>query len=150
MPSGLGRRIFITAALAWIGANVLLALAGMVFGLGDSPVTGTRSVSITQALLSSGTIVSPPLFVMLAAGLLVLGASIRKAWVTRLATVLLVIGVSVIALDTGGGLQTQAPQYGPTRWMAVVVLGWLFVALSALTAIAGVFHLSRWKEHGAT
>ncbi len=150
VPGGRARRTFIALALVRIAANVVLALASMIFELGDSPVTGTRNVSLGTALWSSGTIVSPPLVSMLVASLLLLGISMRRAWVPRVASVLFVIVIGIVAFDTAGGLHAQAPLYGPTRWAFVVIVGWLFVALSAATVSAGLFHLSRWKEHAAT
>ncbi len=135
------RRVFVVAGLVWIAANAVITAAGVVFGLGDTPVTGTTSISWTGALFTGGTIVSPPLIFMAIAGVLLWGASSTSLRVTRIATVLLVIGIAIIAFDTQGGLHAQAPQYSDQRWYAAVVLGWTFVAISAVAIIAGIAHL---------
>ncbi len=64
--------IFRNAVWVWMGYNVLASLLGWIFGLPDIPNTHARNTDIAlgQIVWSNGTIISPPLFVIVIAGLL--------------------------------------------------------------------------------
>ena len=135
------RRTFLVAAIVWIAANVVLTILGVLLRLGDSPVTSTREITLGRALLDSGTIVSPPLVFMVVAVALLWPAMARNRWAALVATALLAIGTTVVGWDTQGGLHVRAPLYSSSDWNIVLVLGWLFVALSAALVVSGIARL---------
>ena len=135
------RRTFLVTVVVWIAANVVLTILGIVLRLGDSPVTRTREITLGGALLDSGTIISPPLDFMLVAVALLWPAMVRNRRTALVGTALLAIGTAIVAFDTQSGLYVRAPLYSSSDWSFVLVLGWLFVALSAGLVVGGIARL---------
>jgi hypothetical protein len=138
--------VFRTAVWVWIGYNVVVSLLGWLIQLPDLPNTHARNLDITldQVVFSNGTIVSPPLFFMVIAGLLLWGAATSRVWLSATCTVLLIVSMVFTASDEyggDGGLTAQPTLYSDARWHLALVFGWLFIAISAVVALAGIYRL---------
>jgi hypothetical protein len=138
------RRVFLVAACVYIGVNVVVSLIGLLFKLPDLPATQatTDAITVGQVLVSPGTIVSPPLLFMLIAALLLWGVTSRMTWLSRACTILIALGAGTTAVDEYGGLLLKPIQYSQGKWDLVLVLGSVFIAIAAVTAISGVAWLA--------
>jgi hypothetical protein len=138
------RRVFFAAAWAYVGYNVVASAVGAAVGLPDLPASHAATVHLTveQALLSQGTIMSPPLVTMVIAALLLwAAASARRAWMCRACTAVLVVGITLTALDTSGGMGDKPALYSAGRWDLALAIGWVFVVVAACAAVSGVVWL---------
>ena len=78
---------------------------------------------------------------MVIAVALLLPAMARNRWAALVGTALLAIGTAIVGWDTQGGLHVRAHLYPSSDWTVVLVLGWLFVALSAAVGVSGIARL---------
>jgi hypothetical protein len=133
-------RMFVLATLAYIAWNVVVSIIGLIVKLPDLPAAETHADRLTlgQVVADTGTIMSPPLALMILVGLLAWASTNSRAWVSRAATAatVLLVGLSVVAESTGFG--EKPTTYSSGKWHLCIALGTVFDVLGVAVLLTGV------------
>ena len=137
------RGAFVVAAVAYIAFNVIASMVGVVAKLPDVTTTHakTDNVPLGQVLFPDGTIISPPLALMVIAGLLLWGALNHRVVVSRVCTALLILGVALTSIAEVTGLADRPSLCSPAKWHVAVVVGSTYGVIGFVAVVAGVVYL---------
>jgi len=137
------RGAFAGAVGVFVAVNVLLSVVALAAKLPDLPHTHatTDRLSIATVLWGGGSIISPPLVVMVVLALLLWAVLGRRPWLSRASAGLIVAGTLVMAIDEfagDGGLKAKPALYSQTKWDLALSLGWIFIISAAAVVVTGV------------
>jgi hypothetical protein len=134
------RRVFLTAAWTFAGYNFRGTLVAWLAALpASNGEHGNVHTVGSQAVHGNGTALSPPLFRVMVWVLFVLAAS-RLGWLGRVGAALTFVS-AVFYASAGelGELTTNTSPLTGAKWVLVLVLGSLGIALAVAVALAGVY-----------
>jgi hypothetical protein len=157
MGRGNPRTAFTCAVAVFIGYNVLVSVIGLIAKLPDVVASGgkTDSITIGQVLYGNGTIMSPPLFTMVAAALLLWGARARRLVIAGVCTAVLALVTAVASIDEVGGFSPKPVIYSAAKWDLAIALGTIFAVIGVAVVATGIWYLTksvrlalRRRDHG--
>jgi hypothetical protein len=132
----------VVTGLAYIGYNVVASIVGLIAKLPDVTSTHQKTTTITVGqFLSDGTIVSPPLFLMVAAALLLWGATNRRAFIARTCTLALAVGVALTVIAEVTGLSPRPSLFTEAKWNLAIAVGIIFAAFGAAVIVVALRRL---------
>lgn len=139
------KRAFLGAALVYIAYNILLSIVGLIVQLPDLTSTHahTDHITVSQIAFSTGTIMSPPLFLVAIIGALTLVAAVRQPWLSAIGTALTVVAITFTGVEEATGLSTRPTLISPAKWDLVLVLSVVFVVVAASVLATGLWRLLR-------
>jgi hypothetical protein len=143
MGVGNPRTAFTWAVAVFIGYNVLVSVIGLIAKLPDVVASGAKTDSITigQVLYGNGTIMSPPLLTMAAAGLLLWGARARRFLVACACTTVQALVTAVASLDEVEGFSPRPAIYTAAKWDFAIALGVIFAVIGVAVVVSGIWYL---------
>jgi hypothetical protein len=133
-------KTFQMAALAYIGWNVVVSIVGLIAKLPDLPASHAHTDRLTfgQVLAGNGTIMSPPLVLMIIIGVLVAASTSSRAWISRGAAALTALLVGLSVIDETTGFSDKPALYSTGKWHLCIALGTVFDILGIAVVITGV------------
>jgi hypothetical protein len=143
MVKGNARTAFTWAVAIFIAYNVLVSVIGLIAKLPDVAASGARTDSITigQVLVGNGTIMSPPLFTMVAAALLLWGARAGRLVIACVCTTVLTIVTAIASLDEVEGFSPRPVIYTAAKWDFAIALGVIFAVIGVAVVGSGIRYL---------
>jgi uncharacterized membrane protein len=143
-PRANPRDSFILATIAYIGYNVLASIIGVIAKLPDVTTTHQKTTNVTLGqFLSDGTIVSPPLFLMIPIALLLWATTGRRRLVRRICTLLVMIGAGLTVLAELTGLSPRPSIFTAAKWDLVIAVGIVFAVFGVAVIATGLVRLYR-------
>jgi hypothetical protein len=145
MGRGNPRTAFTWAVAVFIGYNVLVSVIGLIAKLPDVAASGAKTDSITigQVFYGNGTIMSPPLMVMIAAALLLWGARARRLVLAGACTTVLTLVTAIASLDEIEGFSPRPVIYTLAKWDFAITLGAIFAVIGAAVVASGIWYLTK-------
>ena len=126
------RRCFLLTVAGYIGWNVVAAVVGLIAKLPDIPASHAHTDRLTlgQVLAGNGTIMSPPLVLMIPVGLLAWASMTSRVWVSRAATLITAALVAVFG--------DKPALYSTGKWHLCIALGTMFDIFGVAVMITGL------------
>jgi hypothetical protein len=133
-------RAFLLASYVYIGVCVVISIIGLIAKLPDLPSSHahTDSLTVGQVLVGNGTIMSPPLVLLIPIGLLAWGSTASRVWVARVTTAILTLLVAASVKDETQGFNDKPALFSSGKWHLCIALGVVFDIMGFVVVIAGI------------
>jgi hypothetical protein len=135
--------VFTAAITGYIGYNVIATLVGILARLPDVTTTHatTDQVPLGQVIVPDGTIISPPLILMVVAGLLLWGVTSRRKVLGPVCASLLILAAALTSIAEVTGLGNRPALFSAAKWHVAVAVGTIYGVIGLTVVIAGVAYL---------